>query len=374
MSYRGVISTPITQGIQSKLILDSKFRESTNQTSSNFSNTLSTPLKGNSISHELLAFCPGIFAHNKTNCTIKFSYAGFDYISFMPLWRSYENSKYSTLGSPEEGSYEHAVEWAFNNNARFQVSKTVVVPLSAAFPNNFIRCKFVPNKGYVIYVASTLANPDLNTFPEFIIQDCEWIENGHLVHGIGSWDDEQKKYVPAATNSGIYMSSTFPELIPFNEIAIFSYELTRYKSNTSVQGEDQPPLNNEIGVYYLDNNINTTFARIFNSGNTSTKWDLQVGNEMSNITIFIQNNRTGKIIRSGNPLLNFSQDPSIEYSVLYSLVSTELQWSSDLSNYFMFGSKNPWDLNMEIDQFVPWCVGDEDRLDNEIIHEFNVTI
>lgn len=367
-------SIPFRYAQQSKVIADSRFRSSNLQTSANFSMVFSSSIKGISSSHELMAMVPGFFAHNRSNSTILFSFDNEDYVAYMPMYKSYGKSEYSVTGDPAPYTYEEAVEFAFNNNARLQSDPTnALSQLSSTYT---IRCRFIPQVGFYLNVIENTGTDNPSTFPNFAVYDCDWINLGHLVHGFGDWDNNSKKYVIFNNDPGeknTYKSSSFPKYLPINQLIVEAPELTIYRRQPSYQGEGEADITNECGIYILNNEDNTSYTIFTNNNYSDTKWPLERGNEIRTSRFILKNGFNGEVIQCGNPINDLLEANLNDDTAKYPLVGTTVGWSAKITNLFLYGKANPssGDPILKAQLFGKENV---DRLDNEITHVFNIIV
>lgn len=271
---------PASNGV---LLLDSRYRENPNfQQPTNFIAKISTALEVKKTFYRKLIWNQPLYTHNLSNNLFRFQIWNEsdltcfpqEFVVFARPWYSYTSHDGNPPGSvflpPQGNSYGAGMEFALNNDVRnplFLVSaaSTAVGVYKAfwkwdgavAYDFATIYFRYSSVKGFCMYATK---ETDPNYHLRIRLLDCNYIANGHNIHGFGRYSLAEKKYFPATGlyNDAVY-SSGIPNLLVDPFIVITSDTLAKHRRGKSYSSSLAGSFNDEIAILNLDKNLTGVF-------------------------------------------------------------------------------------------------------------------
>lgn len=339
---------------QSSLFLDSRFR-TLNDSPYDFSTPLTAGLTARQLAYRNLYWSAPFFTHNLDNIEILLRFLGDDrkldgnynpytYVAYMQPWiqtisfDGHDGNYTSFMQDPLPGSYAHYLQTSLNdlrrresNLAAYKVTVDGGHPISAVVRYN-------PARGFVIY----FLNDDTGDIVPFDILDCDWIKNGHFIHGYGIFDPATNMYRPlfyddlTLAYKRAYYSDATPQLLYTRYLIVVSKELCRdrrVQSFASSHAADDFP--SEIAV------IPTTYQKVGvfhveSTGENATIIPIREGNQPQYLRITMED-ENGQTLISGDPIGNFLSDTNVPSQIITDFFDESLGFqSTNLLNYLIF--------------------------------------
>lgn len=284
LGERGVHVLPSNQSI---LLADSRTRDDPNSSVTNFKMSCDR-VRMKEFYYNSLFWKQSLYTHNLTNCQVRYRFQFNDgvnpvttspiYICFAQPFVTYTSFDGNAAGSvyatpnPNAFSYAQQMEYAFNHDYRLESQN--LNPMSAYYmdwvsgPADGITVFFRYNssKGFALWAVDANQIYPAGSVTIQILQ-CDWIQNGHQIHGFGypypqyqpinasenqSLNIQPPVYGPNPSFLGVYYAESQPTLLPFRYIVILSPELTKDRRIPSFHSGNLNRFSNEIALFSLD--------------------------------------------------------------------------------------------------------------------------
>ena len=334
----GSISVPVIPSDSAVIVADSRFRKTTEETPTNFNAELSNILKAKYVFYQTLAWNQPLFTHNLSNNLLVFQLTHwstkhtFTYAVFARPFYTYTSYDGNPPGSvyqlPIGDSYANQMEYGLNHDLR--AIYDLASPSLPAPPFDIIANPGLhAYEGRPIYSDTSLIDPPVCTIRfrycnsrgfaiwideldvEFRILNCNYISNGHFIHGFGVYNPLTKKYEVnenISYTNRVYTAESQPLLIPDRFYYVTSEELARQRRSQSTTNCNLDAFPLELAVLSLDvkksniyhtNSITTESSSIALPVNKAiASFHIQIRDEHGNIVRV--GNRSCDVINNGN--------------------------------------------------------------------------
>lgn len=410
MSYAnslGEVGVHVLPCNQSTLFADSKTRENNqNSTPTNFTMNCDR-VRMKEFYYSTLFWKQSLYTHNCTNCELKYrmtfnSNTSPIYVVYAMPFVSYTsfdgNPEGSVYAVPNTNvvSYARQMEYALNNDYRLFAKNTQVLAVGSAgysaswlaHPNDLVlRFRYNSTKGFALWAETS--NP-LGVTIEIL--QCDWVQNGHDIHGFGypysiyqptsggaQQDDGSLGYAPVYGPNphgfvSVYYAESLPTLLPTRYIAILSPELTKDRRIPSFHSANVNMFNSEIAIFAVSLKNNCVWhSDVVNED--STVVSIRDDYCPQQVTFQIVNDN-GKILQMGQNLFSIMTSPSMSGQDLIGVV-TGVYGGNRLPPYMMshliFNVDN-YNITVPVPSINVYGPYDADVGSDDVAHEVVVII
>ncbi len=351
----GEVGVHVLPSNQSTIFGDSKFRQNPASTVTNFTMKCDR-VRMKEFYYSTLYWKQSLYTHNCSNCEVIYQFQYGDgnespiYVCYAMPFVTYTSYDGNPAGSvfaepnPDKVSYARQMEFAFNQDCRLYATNSLVpTSVSTFYQDTWAGCpagglnvffRYNSSKGFAFWAAPKITPPVGSPSVYCKILQCDWVKNGHTVHGFGYpypiyqpanyvannvEDQLPPVYGPDIHFLPVYYAESLPTLLPLRYIAILSPELTKDRRIPSFHSGNVNSFNNEIAIFGVElKNSGVWHTDIVNED--STVVSIRENYSPQQIT-FIMVNDDGKNLQVGQNLSNCINEGLVDPNLIITMLS-----------------------------------------------------